>query len=165
MDTKKELPPTGNTAAAKRVSVAILAVLMLTSGAWAKADCASVDRISNVWGAYWSGKKLEPVLALYAPDAVFLPTSHARWVGLAEIRKQFTSLQVEFDPEIRLQSIACQTSGVLAYDSGQYEEMIRPVKGGNTMHFRGDYLFVFRRDASGWKILEQTFTVYDPGKP
>ncbi|TWB77733.1 hypothetical protein FBZ87_103552 [Nitrospirillum amazonense] len=30
------------------------------------------------------------------------------------------------------------------------------------MHFSGDYLFIFRREASVWKILEQTFTVYDP---
>lgn len=138
-------------------------MLMLAPVA-AKADCHGIDAISTTWAADWSAKKLDAVMALYAPDAVFLPSSHPRWAGTAELRKQFAALQSAFDPDIRVRSAVCETSGDLAYDSGSYNETLAPAKGGAALHFEGDYLFVFKREAGGWKILEQTFTAYDPNK-
>ncbi|MEA1674785.1 YybH family protein [Nitrospirillum sp. BR 11163] len=148
---------------AKRI-VAICGLLTLNSAAMAEENCAGANILSADWASDWSGKNLENVLALYSSDAIFLPSSHERWAGLTEIRQNFAALQEKFAPDIHLKSLVCEASGDLAYDSGQYEEVLLPIKGGSVMHFSGDYLFIFRREASVWKILEQIFTVYDPKK-
>lgn len=146
-----------------RTTFTYLAVfLFVASAANAAVPGAS---LSYDWAAQWSAKRLDTVLALYAPAPVFLPTSHSRWTGLAAIRENFGALLAQFNPDIRLHSIKSESSGDLAYDSGSYVETIAPVKGGKSMHFQGDYLFVFQRQKTGeWKILEQTFTSYDPAK-
>lgn len=146
----------------RTTSISLAVFLFMGSAANAAAPGAS---LSDDWAAQWSAKKLDAVIALYTPEPVFLPTSHARWTGLAEIRKNFAALLAQFNPDIRLHSIKSESSGDLAYDSGSYVETIAPVKGGKSMHFQGDYLLVFQRQKNGeWKILEQTFTSYDPAK-
>ena len=146
----------------RTTSISLAAFVLFGSAANAAAPGAS---LSYDWAALWSAKKLDAVIALYAPEPVFLPTSHARWTGLGAIRENFAALLAQFNPDIRLHSIKSEASGDLAYDSGSYVETIAPVKGGKSLHFQGDYLFVFHRQRNGeWKILEQTFTNYDPAK-
>ena len=105
-------------------------------------------------------------MTLYAPDPVFLPTSGARWVGAAVIRKNFARGLKQFDPRLTMQSVRSEASGNLAYDSGTYEEVLAPAKGGKAIRLKGNYLFVFtRKNRKGdWKILEQTWTEFDPKK-
>jgi ketosteroid isomerase-like protein len=146
-----------------RLTAISLAVFLLAGSAGNAAVPGA--SLSYDWATQWSTKKLDAVIALYAPAPVFLPTSHTRWTGTAAIRKNFSALLAQFNPDIRLHSVRSESSGDLAYDSGSYVETIAPVKGGTIMHFQGDYLFVFQRQKNGeWKILEQTFTIYDSAK-
>ncbi len=119
--------------------------------------------LSAVWAADWTAKKLDAVMQLYAPEAVFLPTVGASWEGAAAIRKNCAGLQAKFNPHIEVHSMWTRASGELAYDSGVYDETLVPTAGGKTIHAKGDYIFVFQRRANGpWKILEQTFTELEP---
>jgi ketosteroid isomerase-like protein len=119
--------------------------------------------LSSIWAADWSAKNLDAVMQLYAPNPVFLPTVGASWDGLSAIRKNCAGLQAKFNPHIVVHSIWTEASGLLAYDSGTYEETLVPAAGGKTIHARGDYIFIYQRRANGpWKILEQTFTELEP---
>jgi ketosteroid isomerase-like protein len=131
-------------------------LLSASSQAWA------ADPLSQTWATDWSAKRLDAVVALYAPQPVFLPTIGPRWVGLAVIRKNFAGLLKMYDPHVVLHSIETGRSGKLGYDSGTYNETITPVKGGKSIPSGGAYLFLFQRERSGeWKILEQTWTSFD----
>ena len=45
-------------------------------------------------------------------------------------------------------------------------KVMAPAKGGKAIRAKGNYLFVFarRNRRSGWKIVEQTWTEFDPKK-
>ena len=110
-------------------------------------------------------KDIDAIVQLYAPEPVFLANSGERWSGIDEIRTNFAMGLSEFTPKLTLQSKRSADSGTLAYDSGTYDEIITPAKGKAAAYVRGNYLFVFQRQKNGeWKILEQTFTQYDPSK-
>lgn len=142
-----------------------LGVLVSAAAMTSAAAAGDIDALSTTWAADWSNKKLDAVLSLYAPNAVFLPTSRKRWSGTTEIRRNFAALLTQVSADLHLHSLKTGMSGDLAYDSGSYEETITPVKTGKIMHLNGDYLFLFQRQKNGeWKILEQTFTAYDPTK-
>ncbi len=142
-----------------------IGVLICAAALTGTAMAGDVAALSTAWAVGWSGKKLDDLMALYAPDAVFLPTSRSRWTGSAEIRKNFAGLLTQVSADLHLHSLKTGASGDLAYDSGSYEETITPEKSDTIKHLSGDYLFLFQRQKNGeWKILEQTFTVYEPAK-
>lgn len=121
--------------------------------------------LARQWAADWSGKNLDAVMALYAPEPVFLPTVGPRWEGASAIRWNAAGLLARYNPNIVLISRQSRASGNLAFDSGSYDETILPVKGGTPVRAKGNYLFVFQRQADGaWKILQQTFTELEPVK-
>ena len=139
-----------------------ICVAALTMSGPAQAAPTPSD-LSSIWAADWSAKNLDAVMKLYAPNPVFLPTVGASWDGLSAIRKNCAGLQAKFNPHIVVHSIWTEASGLLAYDSGTYEETLVPAAGGKTIHARGDYIFIYQRRANGpWKILEQTFTELEP---
>jgi ketosteroid isomerase-like protein len=104
-------------------------------------------------------KQLDQILLLYAADAAFLSPSGGRYTGRAGIRGLFKSVMDAVTSDITFHSIVTETSGDLAYDSGDYRETLVPVKGGPDQHFQGDYLIVFRRQTDGkWLIVQQVWT-------
>lgn len=143
--------------------VAMAGLLIVMSGAVARAE-QPVD-VGAQWAGYWNAKNLSAVLALYGPEPVFCPTNGHSWNGIASIRKNFAGLLAVYDPRIVLTSLRSETAGDLAYDSGTYEEVIAPVKGGKAIHAAGTYLFLFKREKTRhWKIVEQTWTSFEPVK-
>lgn len=124
-----------------------------------------VSDVSEQWAGYWNAKNLDAIMTLYAPEPVFFPTVGRGWEGRAAIRKSFAGLLATYDPRINLHSAHSEVSGNLAYDSGSYDEVVAPVKGGKAIRASGNYLFLFKRAKGGrWKILEQTWTEFEPVK-
>jgi ketosteroid isomerase-like protein len=139
----------------------LLAFLLLPLSARA----TTVTDISAEWAGFWNAKNLDAVMTLYVADPAFLPTIGHGWIGTAELRKNFADLLKVYDPRIVLTSLKSETSGDLAYDTGSYDETIAPVKGGKAIQAKGHYLFLFRREKHGrWKILEQSWTSFEPLK-
>jgi ketosteroid isomerase-like protein len=143
-------------------AMAVLSISVLSAAARAEQP---VD-VGAQWAGYWNAKNLGAALALYGPEPIFCPTNGHSWRGIAAIRKNFAGLLAVYDPRIVLTSLHSETAGDLGYDSGTYEEVIAPVKGGKAIHAAGTYLFVFKREKKGkrWKIVEQTWTSFEPVK-
>ena len=153
----------------RRLLVASLALLIALvapplpaqSGQSAAAD--EIARLRSEWAKNLLAKKLDPIVALYAPDAVFLQPSGDRVTGRAAIRDLCKNIMATFTSDISLHSIATEHSGDLAYDSGDYRETLVKVSDGIQIEVQGNYLMVFKRQADGtWLILEQMWTLVTP---
>jgi uncharacterized protein (TIGR02246 family) len=143
------------------VAMVTVVVAVLTGSAHAQRP----TDVSEQWAGYWNAKNLSAILTLYGDDPIFCPTNGHSWTGTAQIRKNFAGLLAAYDPRIVLTSVRSEAAGDLAYDSGTYDEVIAPVKGGKAIHAQGAYLFVFKREkAKRWKIVEQTWTSFQPVK-
>lgn len=111
------------------------------------------------WAQELHDKQLDKIIALYAPDAAFLAPSGGRFTGQAEIRGLFKTIMDTVTSNITFRSIVTESSGDLAFDSGDYSETLVPTKSGPDQHYKGDYLIVFRRQKDGhWLIVQQVWT-------
>lgn len=139
--------------------------LVASLAAASAAQARDLADLSQRWSGYWNAKNLDETMALYAPDAVFLPPVGKAWHGTAEIRKRCAGVLAVYEPHIELTSRHSEKSGSLAFDSGTYEETLNPVKGGRSVHAKGSYLFLFKRGRDGrWRILEQSWNETVPVK-
>ncbi len=111
------------------------------------------------WAQELHDKDLDKIIALYAADAAFLAPSGGRFTGQTAIRGLFKTIMDTVTSNITFHSIVTETSGDLAYDSGDYSETLVPTKSGPDQHYKGDYLIVFRRQKDGhWLIVQQVWT-------
>jgi uncharacterized protein (TIGR02246 family) len=116
-------------------------------------------KVSMVWAKYWREKQLAQVVALYAPDAVFLTGTGDRINGRAAIRAAFKIALATNSSDLIPRSLATEVSGDLAYDSGDYRETITPVSGGGKLELKGNYVIVFKRQRNGeWLIIQHVWT-------
>jgi uncharacterized protein (TIGR02246 family) len=133
-----------------------LAALFL-AGFWLPAQTfPPVPDVGSLWAAGWSAKKLDQVMALYAPDAVFFAADGGRFAGSPVIHDFFQKTLAANDPTIHVRQAAVERSGQLAYESGAYREKI--VSAGQAHNFEGHYLLVLRNQNGRWLIAEQMWT-------
>jgi ketosteroid isomerase-like protein len=116
-------------------------------------------KLRGLWAQELHDKQLDQIIALYAPDAAFLAPSGGRFTGQAEIRGLFKTIMDTVTSNLTLHSMVTESSGDLAYDSGDYTETLVPTKGGPDQHYQGDYLMVFKRQENGkWLIVQHAWT-------
>ena len=94
----------------------------------------------------------------YAPDADLLLSDGSHEEGIGAIRGWFTGLFAKYDVSVRLVSRVTSESGDLAYDSGTYSEDLVEQGAGTTLHLRGDYLTIYRRNGLQWAMVQQAWT-------
>jgi uncharacterized protein (TIGR02246 family) len=136
-----------------------LAALVLLGCGGAQKIATAPDEIAELrerWTRAFNAKQLEPVVATYTLDAVMMPITGTRIVSAAAIRNLHERIWQQFTPRIELTSHVVERSADLAYDSGEYVETI--VAGGNAVNIAGNYLFVYRHQPDGWRIVEQIWT-------
>lgn len=116
-------------------------------------------RLRGQWAQELHDKQLDQIIALYAPDSAFLSPNGGRFTGPAEIRGLFKTIMETVTSNITFHNITTESSGDLAFDSGDYTETLVPMKAGPDQHYKGDYLIVFRRQKdSRWLIVQQVWT-------
>ena len=138
-------------------ALAILACLW-SCGA-AQHPATTTDEVAAVrdhWMQAFNATQLDPVIATYANDAVFLPNTGERIVSALAIRELYTRIWKTFTPRISLDNRASERSGDLAYDSGEYREQV--TSQAETLELAGSYVFVYRREPAGWRIVQQIWT-------
>jgi uncharacterized protein (TIGR02246 family) len=115
--------------------------------------------VCGQWAEYWRQKKLDDVVALYAPDAVFLTGTGDRFSGREAIRAIFKTAMEGHTSDLTPRSLVTEVSGNLAYDSGDYLETIIAASGVARKELKGNYVIVFKRQPTGrWLIIEHVWT-------
>ena len=142
---------------ARAVNLAVVAMLAACGGAQKPATITDeVAALRDAWARAFNAKALEPAVASFAQDAVVLPITGGRIVSAAAIKNLYERIWSRFTPHVELTSHVLERSGDLAYDSGEYVERI--VAGSDAVNLAGNYVFVYRREPAGWRIVEQIWT-------
>jgi len=124
---------------------------------------ATLVKIRDAWIRDFTTKKLEPILKIYAPDAVFLQPTGERISGSVALRTLFQTIMATFNSDITLHSQNFETSGDLAYDSGNFRESLVTIATGAKITSTGSYIIIFRRQSNGsWQIVQHVWTGIPP---
>src|SRR5580700_1777767 len=137
----------------RRAAIALLGLATIlaptfsaTAGANPQASTiATLAKIREVWVQDLRTKQLEPILKLYASDAVFLQPTGERITGSAALRTLFQTIMATFNSELTLHSQNLETSGDLAYDSGEFQETLITIATGAKITAKGSYIIIFKR--------------------
>jgi uncharacterized protein (TIGR02246 family) len=149
----------------RRAAIVVAGVLIafLPIGAQAAPTPAPVAQLAQDWARHWRSKDLEDVLALYAPDAVWVSGDGRRVTGATELHEFFASVLKGYSAKIDMRSVNGGSSGDLGYDSGDYSELITPVAAAaDKIAVHGAWLIVARRIDGHWRIAEQFWTQSTP---
>jgi ketosteroid isomerase-like protein len=124
---------------------------------------ATLARIREDWVQDLRNKQLEPILKLYAPGAVFLQPAGERITGSAALRTLFQTIMATFNSDLTLHSQNLETSGDLAYDSGDFQENLTIIATGAKIISKGSYIIIFKRQPNGsWQIVQHVWTGTPP---
>lgn len=148
------------------VLLALAAILAVCFSDFADAQAstvASLTKIREAWVEDLRTKQLEPILKFYAPNAAFLQPDGARLTGSAALRTLFQTIMATFNSDLTLHSQSLETSGDLAYDSGDFQENLTTIASGAKVTSRGSYVIIFKHQPNGsWLIVQQVFTGTPP---
>jgi len=123
----------------------------------------TLANIREAWVQDLRTKQLEPILKFYAPDAVFLQPNGDRITGSAALRTLFQTIMATFDSNLTLHSQNLETSGDLAYDSGDFHETLTTIANGSKIATKGSYIIIFKRQPNGsWQIVQHVWTGTPP---
>ncbi|HEY6266508.1 MAG TPA: DUF4440 domain-containing protein [Candidatus Acidoferrum sp.] len=123
----------------------------------------ALARTREAWVQDLRTKQLEAILKLYAPDAVFLQPNGERLTGSAALRTLFQTIMATFNSDLALKSQNLETSGDLAYDSGDFQETLTTIATGAKITSKGSYVIIFKRQPNGsWQIVQHVWTGTPP---
>jgi ketosteroid isomerase-like protein len=152
-----------------RATIAFLAFAILaptfspTAAAPQASTIVTLAKIREDWVYDLRTKQLEAILKFYAPDAVFLLPSGDRITGSAALRTLFQNIMATFHSDLTLHSQNLETSGDLAYDSGDFQETLTTIATGAKINSKGSYIIIFKRQPNGsWQIVQHVWTGTPP---
>ncbi len=119
---------------------------------------AAIAKIRDAWVQDLRTKQLEPILKFYASDAVFVQPNGDRITGSAALRALFQNIMATFNSDLTLHSHNLETSGDLAYDSGDFQETLTTIATGAKITSKGSYIMIFKRQAdASWQIIQHAW--------
>jgi uncharacterized protein (TIGR02246 family) len=119
---------------------------------------AAIAKIRDAWVQDLRNKRLESILKFYASDAVFLQPNGDRITGSAALRALFQNVMATFSSDLALRSQNLETSGDLAYDSGDFQETLTTIATGAKINSKGSYIMILKRQPDGsWKIIQHAW--------
>jgi len=135
----------------------------LSAAAPQASTIVTLAKIREAWVQDLRTKQLEPILKFYAPDAVFLQPTGERITGSAALRTLFETIMATFNSDLKLNSQNLETSGDLAYDSGDFQESLTTIATGAKITSKGSYIIIFRRQPDrSWQIVQHVWTGTPP---
>lgn len=150
----------------------LLAVLLASSPALAQvpptqpsnpASSKVAEEIAGVRQRFAVAARADEVALLFAPDGAVVPGGTGRVSGREAIRALWQKILAQYSSRLTLQSVRVESSGDLAYDSGDFEETSISLADGKQHDVKGTYLMVFERQPGGeWLILEQVWVAGAP---
>lgn len=118
-----------------------------------------VARVRVEWARFLNAKQIDPLMSLYAANAVFLPSGGARINGAPALRAMTQKIWNTLTPQISMHGVTTKIACDMAYDEGDFQETLTSVSSGAKQHTQGQYLMILKRDIHGrWLIVEQVWT-------
>jgi ketosteroid isomerase-like protein len=115
-------------------------------------------KMREAWVQDLRTKQLEPILKFYTPDAAFLQPTGERITGSAALRTLFQNIMGMFNSDLTLHSEKLETSGDLAYDSGDFQETLTTIASGAKITAKGSYIIIYKRQSNGsWQIAQHAW--------
>jgi ketosteroid isomerase-like protein len=154
----------------------VIAAALLSLSA-AGTPSSEATAIAQQWARAWNAKQLDATLDLYAPDADFFTAEGGRYTGHPAIRKLFQQGLDSADPNITFHTLSSGVSSDLAYDSGEFAEVLtftgkaqplvdagsKTPPAGSKLSAKGYYLIVLRRQPDGqWRIVQHMWSFTPP---
>ncbi len=117
------------------------------------ADRAAISATLNEYAAAWKLSDTGRLVALYAPDAIIMPTDHVVERGAAAIANYNKMFFDEYTPgDFVITQEETQISGDLAFNRGSFSFSATPKAGGASIQDRGKYVVIMARQSDGtWK--------------
>jgi len=111
------------------------------------------------WARNLREKHVDASVAEYAAEGEFIEPDGTRVRGAADLRKLYETVTHTFDSDLVFDSKRVETAGALAYDSGEFREVLTMRATGKRLFSTGSYLTVYRREDDGrWLIAQQVWT-------
>jgi len=154
-----------------RFAVGLLAFVTVLPPAFSQTASASPKgssletfaKLREAWVQDLRTKQLEPILKFYAADAAFLQPNGERLTGSSALRTLFQTIMANFNSDLTLHSRNLETSGNLAYDSGDFEEILTNIATGSKITSKGSYIIIYKRQPNGtWQIVQHIWTGTPP---
>jgi ketosteroid isomerase-like protein len=146
-------------AASAVLAAAALAITLAPTAAPQASTIVALAKTREAWVHDLRSKQLEPILKFYAADAVFLQPNGERITGSAALRTLFQKTMATYNSDLTLHSQNLETSGDLAYDSGDFEETMTTISTGTRVTSKGSYVIIYRRQPKGdWQIVQHVWT-------
>jgi ketosteroid isomerase-like protein len=118
----------------------------------------AIAKIREAWVQDLRTKQLEPILKFYASDAVFLQPNGDRITGATALRTLFQNIMATYHSDLTLHSQNLETSGDLAYDSGDFQETLTTIATGAKITSKGSYIMILKRGPEGsWQIIQHAW--------
>jgi uncharacterized protein (TIGR02246 family) len=122
------------------------------------ADATSAIRqMGNAWARNWNAGDLEKVVAVYAPDAVYLPPHHEAVHDRDAIREYLRGPCSHGLSGLAFDVTYVKQSGSVAWDVGTYRMNV-PQDDGTTREDHGKYLTVWKRAGTKWLITADAWS-------
>lgn len=118
---------------------------------------ATIRQIGNEWAQSWNAGDLEKVVAVYAPDAVYLPPHHEAVHGRDAIRGYLQAPRSHGVSELAFDVTYIKQSGDVAWDVGTYRMNV-PQNDGTKKEDHGKYLTVWKRAGTKWLITADAWS-------
>ena len=128
-----------------------------------RADTDTVRKTAADLSAAFNAKDVEGAVALYSPDAVFMPPNVPLLRGKDAIRTYFTKRFADGATGLRLEPQDVGGSGPIAFQSGTYSLVVERAGSAPTRD-RGKYLFVSKLLNGKW-LFEQAIWSSDLPPP
>jgi uncharacterized protein (TIGR02246 family) len=126
---------------------------------------ATIRQIGNDWAQNWNAGDLEKVVAVYAPDAVYLPPHHEAVHGRDAIRGYLQGPRSHGVSGLAFDVTYIKQSGDVAWDVGTYRMSV-PQSDGTRREDHGKYLTVWTRAGTKWLITADAWSSdLPPGQP
>jgi len=117
----------------------------------------TLRQIGDDWARNWNAGNLEQVVAVYAPDAVYLPPHHEAVHGRDAIREYLQGPRNHGVSGLTFDVTYIKQSGNVAWDVGTYRMNV-PQNDGSTREDHGKYLTVWKRAGTKWLITADAWS-------
>ncbi len=124
----------------------------------------TIRQIGNEWARHWNAGVLDKVVAVYAPDAVYLPPHHEAIHGREAIRAYLRGPISHGASDLAFEVTYIRQAGDVAWDVGTYRVSVR-LNDQTKKEDHGKYLTVWKRMNAKWLIAADAWSSDLPVSP